>query len=442
MWDGQSLILGQVRGVPVGIHFTLLLLAVVSEIYWTVHFGFGGIFVGILCILTLWMTVLLHELGHLGMCRRLGGEADRIILWPFGGLAYPKHSGDSGDRIKILLAGPMVHVPLGLLALIFSGIFSDGSALEWYCLWGWRLNLRLFLFNILVPAHPLDMCSILATYLLSIYSTEITAKVFIALGIPSVIILGYIGFSMPEFTSILLALWLFAQTTDLIIRLRSGPAGLAKHPMFTISDQMKPRSKRQQTGVDVSNWDGTAQSWGSGTVGGGPGVVPVVGVPTAGSISQLPVHQGDVVQNPYVGSAIKPDNSLPENQQEESPYVGGAVKPDNSLQGAINNGHANGHGGVPGSGGVPGGINPGMQQGLRSGPPSSNNPTPGGSYGQGGGHTPNNETRGGGHTPYIQETEMQPVPSNAPQTPITGVPPQHFDIGGSEEENVASQGRN
>jgi len=190
------------------------------------------------------------------MCRRLGGEADRIILWPFGGLAYPKHSGDSGDRIKILLAGPMVHIPLGLFAWIWTLIFSSG-AFGWYAAWGLWLNVRLFLYNMLVPAHPLDMCSVLATYCLSIYSHEATAKIFIGLGLPCTLILGWAGFTQPDFTAILLCFWLFAQTMDLIIRLRSGPAGLARHPMFTIAEQMKPRAKRQQNqGVDVSNWDG------------------------------------------------------------------------------------------------------------------------------------------------------------------------------------------
>ena len=113
------------------------------------------------------------------MCRRLGGEADRIILWPFGGLAYPKHSGDSRDRIKILIAGPLIHVPLMLVCLLFYSIFSKGSALEWYFAWCCWLNLSLFLFNLLIPAHPLDGCSILATALLETYSADSVAKIFV-----------------------------------------------------------------------------------------------------------------------------------------------------------------------------------------------------------------------------------------------------------------------
>ena len=127
----------------------------------------------------------------------------------------------------------------------------------------------------------------------------------ICLAIPYCIVLGWIGFVNPNFLAILLCFWLFAQTLDLVVRIRQGPVGLgrkrgaelgiiyctnelllvvathehdsennisafisplfkniflAKHPMFTIAEQMKPKQKNPTTqprGVDISNWDGT-----------------------------------------------------------------------------------------------------------------------------------------------------------------------------------------
>src|SRR5947207_3103150 len=32
--------------------------------------------------------VLLHEFGHVFACRSVGGTADRVLLWPLGGLAF------------------------------------------------------------------------------------------------------------------------------------------------------------------------------------------------------------------------------------------------------------------------------------------------------------------------------------------------------------------
>ena len=33
------------------------------------------------------MLVLVHELGHCFACRRVGGEADDVLMWMLGGLA-------------------------------------------------------------------------------------------------------------------------------------------------------------------------------------------------------------------------------------------------------------------------------------------------------------------------------------------------------------------
>src|SRR4051812_46365326 len=38
--------------------------------------------------LTFFLIVLLHEFGHALACRSVGGTADRIMLWPLGGVAF------------------------------------------------------------------------------------------------------------------------------------------------------------------------------------------------------------------------------------------------------------------------------------------------------------------------------------------------------------------
>src|SRR3989442_10899250 len=38
--------------------------------------------------LTLFLIVTLHEFGHALACRQVGGTANRIMLWPLGGVAY------------------------------------------------------------------------------------------------------------------------------------------------------------------------------------------------------------------------------------------------------------------------------------------------------------------------------------------------------------------
>src|SRR4051794_34087005 len=36
----------------------------------------------------IFFSVLLHELGHCFAARRMEGEADEVLLWPLGGLAF------------------------------------------------------------------------------------------------------------------------------------------------------------------------------------------------------------------------------------------------------------------------------------------------------------------------------------------------------------------
>jgi len=41
---------------------------------------FGGVF---------FLSILLHEFGHVIAARMTGGSGDEILIWPLGGLAFP-----------------------------------------------------------------------------------------------------------------------------------------------------------------------------------------------------------------------------------------------------------------------------------------------------------------------------------------------------------------
>ena len=55
--------------------------------------------------------VLLHEFGHALACRSVGGKADKIVLWPFGGVAYVSPPPRPGPTLWSIAAGPLVNVP-------------------------------------------------------------------------------------------------------------------------------------------------------------------------------------------------------------------------------------------------------------------------------------------------------------------------------------------
>jgi Zn-dependent protease len=62
--------------------------------------------------LGLFLIVLTHEFGHAMACRQVGGTANRIMLWPLGGVAYVDPPQRPGAMLWSIAAGPLVNVAL------------------------------------------------------------------------------------------------------------------------------------------------------------------------------------------------------------------------------------------------------------------------------------------------------------------------------------------
>src|SRR5436853_64730 len=77
---------------------------------------------------SLFAIVLLHEFGHVLACRQVGGQAQRIVLWPLGGLAYVAPPARPGAVLWSIAAGPLVNV---LLIAPTVGLYLYGHAAGW-----------------------------------------------------------------------------------------------------------------------------------------------------------------------------------------------------------------------------------------------------------------------------------------------------------------------
>ncbi len=111
--------------------------------------------------LTLFVIVMLHEFGHALACRQVGGIANRIVLWPLGGVAYVDPPPRPGATLWSIAAGPLVNVVLLLVTTLigiwgrswgFAQAMPDAHALVRAI---WLINLGLLIFNLL-PIYPLD----------------------------------------------------------------------------------------------------------------------------------------------------------------------------------------------------------------------------------------------------------------------------------------------
>jgi Zn-dependent protease len=150
--------------------------------------------------LSLFLIVLLHEFGHALACRQVGGTANRIVLWPLGGVAFVNPPLRPGATLWSIAAGPLVNVAL-LPVLAVVGLLSQ--SLGWSHAWPdlysllravWFINVGLLLFNIM-PIYPLDGGQILRSLLWFVFGRARSLMVATVVGF-----VGVAGF-------ILLALW-------------------------------------------------------------------------------------------------------------------------------------------------------------------------------------------------------------------------------------------
>jgi Zn-dependent protease len=110
---------------------------------------------------TIFELVLLHEFGHVLACRQAGGMAERIVLWPLGGLAMVAPPVRPGPFVWTIAAGPLVNLVLfpltiGLVLLgRFSGLDLWAADAHRYLFAMAALNFSVLVVNLL-PIYPLD----------------------------------------------------------------------------------------------------------------------------------------------------------------------------------------------------------------------------------------------------------------------------------------------
>ena len=166
--QGGSIRLFRLAGIEVSLHFSWFLVAV-YQLTSRPH-GYTSRTFAIYEYLALFLIVLMHEFGHAFACRSVGGIAERILLWPFGGIAFVRPPARPGAELWSIAAGPLVNVALfPLLALVRVFVFRSGAAFHSPDLYrlvvmiGY-INVGILIFNLL-PIYPLDGGQILRSLL-------------------------------------------------------------------------------------------------------------------------------------------------------------------------------------------------------------------------------------------------------------------------------------
>lgn len=150
----------RVFGITVYLHYLWFVLIVFHVMYQRGVGMYDHMIWNVAEVLTLFGIVLLHEFGHALACRSVGGKAERILLWPLGGIAFVQPPMRPGAWLWSIAAGPLVNlilVPVSVLAIWAVGlpeVHASKDALEFVSSVA-IMNLILLVFNLL-PIYPLD----------------------------------------------------------------------------------------------------------------------------------------------------------------------------------------------------------------------------------------------------------------------------------------------
>jgi Zn-dependent protease len=214
--------LGSMFGFPIEINLSFLMLLAL------VFVAFGGV-AGVVIVCLAFASVLLHELGHALVARKLGVRVSGIELGFFGGAAkmvdMPR---TSNHEILIAAAGPAVSLVLAGLGLGL-GAITHVPLVAWL---GWT-NLIIALFN-LIPALPMDGGRILRAVLsrrMSFFrATEISVKVARV----AAIAFALFGIAYGWYQLALLApfLWIMTTREQMVARMSE-----AQNRRFTIAQR-------------------------------------------------------------------------------------------------------------------------------------------------------------------------------------------------------------
>lgn len=204
-----SIKIATVAGIPVRIHWTFLLLIgyifisnylagkTPEQILWSLIF-----------ILSVFLTVFLHELGHAGAARWYGIHTQDITILPIGGVArLTEIPSKPVQEMVVSMAGPLVNLVLSLLVYIFIGVgFKDVANLKIgdsinkdnFFIYFFTVNLWLAFFN-LIPGFPMDGGRIFRALLSLKMERHIATRMAAYIGQVIAVIFIFIGFFSNPF---------------------------------------------------------------------------------------------------------------------------------------------------------------------------------------------------------------------------------------------------
>jgi Zn-dependent protease len=231
----------------------------------------------------LFLSILLHEYGHVFAARSVGGDADEVILWPLGGLALCELPPQPRAHFLTALAGPLVNLMLCVLCAAYlvgqlvwpplnpiaAGNFpyapklvhlATGDLVEpsWHLILAFQLfwvNWVLFLFNMILPAWPLDVGRMVHAVLWARTDERQASGTTAYIGFVVMLILCIAAIYVNDVLLFALCLFIYINCRQLLMQAELGrdEMGFSEDSPFGSSLREEASTRRPKLGL-VQRW--------------------------------------------------------------------------------------------------------------------------------------------------------------------------------------------
>jgi len=202
----------------------------------------------------LFFSVLLHEFGHCFAARRVGGEANDIMMSPLGGLAMAQAPHRPLPQFLTVFFGPAVTfaiclttavalwainnfqyiVPLNPLRRDLLGSLPAG-VVSYYLWWVFIVNYGLLLFN-LIPSYPLDGGQMLQSALWPKMGFYRSTRFAVIVGMVGAVLMGLVGLISGQWLLLFVAIFCFQTCYQRMAMLKQlGPDGFEETMEYAAS---------------------------------------------------------------------------------------------------------------------------------------------------------------------------------------------------------------
>jgi Zn-dependent protease len=213
----------------------------------------------------LFVSVLLHEFGHIFGSRIMGGRGEDILMWPLGGLAFADPPRRPWPSLVTTACGPLVNVVICLITGTVLVVLSHSAdAIPWfplrsglksfiptttttyYLFWIFTVNYALLMFNLLLLFYPFDGGRIVQELLWFRFGYYKSMMFATAVGMVGAVVVAAVGLASISLMLVLIAAFgMYTCVQQRQMLKEAGPYAFEEESLYSAAyEPQTPRRKQ------------------------------------------------------------------------------------------------------------------------------------------------------------------------------------------------------